>query len=142
MQTLLEEALLIAVVAHKGQKDKAGEPYIFHPLRLMFRVNSPEEKIVALLHDVVEDSNVTLTDLKRKGFGGEVIKAVSLLTHDKAVSYQDYVKKIKPNPLAKSIKVADLEDNMNITRLKIKTPDDEERLKKYQWAHQFLNTQT
>ena len=113
----LERAIEIAVSAHKGQKDKAGKPYILHPLRLMFKMNSEDEMIAAVLHDVVEDTAWTFEKLEAEGFNEEVIAAVKLLTHDKKVPYKKYIEAIKTNKIALRVKLADLEDNLDIKRI-------------------------
>ena len=113
----LENAMSIAVTAHKGQVDKAGKPYILHPLRLMFKMNSESEMIAAVLHDVVEDTDWTFEMLKAEGFGEEVLDALRLLTHDKKVPYKNYLEAIKTNKIALRVKIADLEDNLDIKRI-------------------------
>jgi (p)ppGpp synthase/HD superfamily hydrolase len=113
----LEQAIEIAVSAHKGQKDKADKPYILHPLRLMFKMDSENEMIVAVLHDIVEDTEWTFEKLISEGFNEEVINAVRLLTHDKKVPYKKYIEAIKTNKTALKVKLADLEDNMDIKRI-------------------------
>jgi (p)ppGpp synthase/HD superfamily hydrolase len=130
----LGEAILLAVRAHHGQKDKAGEPYILHPLRLMFRQNSEAARIAAVLHDVVEDTPVTLEQLRDAGFAEEIPDAVALLTHDPEDSYEDYVAKIKTNPIARAVKLADLEDNMRLERVAEPTERDWVRLQRYHRA--------
>ena len=113
----LENAISIAISAHQGQVDKAGKTYILHPLRLMFKMNSENEMIAAVLHDVVEDTNWTFEKLKVEGFGDEVLDALRLLTHDKKVPYKIYIEKIKSNRIALKVKLADLEDNLDIKRI-------------------------
>src|SRR5258708_6454925 len=103
---LLEKAILIAVKAHAGQKGKDGAPFILHPLRILAKMETEEERIVAVLHDVVEDTDVTFDDLATEGFSSKVIAALKLLTHEEGVSDEDYVKAIKPNRLARRIKAA------------------------------------
>lgn len=134
----LEKAIQIAVKHHEGQKDKGGKPYILHPLYVMSKVNTETEKIVAILHDVVEDSNYTTEDLINDGFSNEIIEALTLLTHNKSEDYFDYIYKIKQNKLAKTIKLEDLKHNLDITRLD--TLDDKtiENLKKYWQAYKIL----
>jgi (p)ppGpp synthase/HD superfamily hydrolase len=125
----LEKAIAIALQAHEGTVDKAGQPYILHPLQLMMQMDSDEARITAVLHDVVEDSDITLADLANSGFSAKVLDALALLTHNKeSVTYADYIAAIKGNPLAKKVKLADLEHNMNIRRLQ--TPLSEEDLKR------------
>ncbi len=107
----LQRAIEIAVEAHHGQKDKNGMPYILHPLRLMFQMKSDSEKMAAVLHDVVEDSDWTLEQLKSEGFNGDVIEAVNLLTRDDKDTYDEFVQKIASNPISKAVKIADITDN-------------------------------
>jgi (p)ppGpp synthase/HD superfamily hydrolase len=136
--TPLEKAIEIAVRAHAGQKGKDGSPYILHPLRVMTRARTDEERMAAVLHDVVEDSEVTLEDLREAGFPEEVLTVVRLLTHEEGVSYEDYVERLKPHPMARRIKLADLEDNSDIRRLSGIEERDLERLRKYHRAWQIL----
>lgn len=136
--TLLERAIEIALRAHAGQVGKDGSPYILHPLRLMSRMETDEERIVAVLHDVVEDSEVTFEDLRAIGFSETVLEALQLLTHDKSTPYEEYVERIKPHPLARKIKLADLEDNSNLRRLTHVEEKDLQRVKKYHRAWTIL----
>ena len=138
MQQLLEKAISIALTAHSGKLDKGGFAYILHPLRVMFAMETTEEKIVALLHDVVEDSTTTLQQLKIEKFSKRILSAVSLLTKDENQPYQEYIIAIKKNPLATKIKLADLKDNMNTRRLKNITDADKKRMKKYKAAYKLL----
>ena len=122
--------------AHKGQKDKAGRVYIFHPLAVSFGVKTKDAKIVALLHDVLEDSNYTIEDLN---FLTEKQKcSLDLLTHKKDESYFDYIEKIKSDDIAKQVKLSDLKHNSNLKRLKNITEEDLERVKKYKKAMEIL----
>ena len=132
--TSLEKAIKIALTAHQGQKDKAGAPYILHPLRLMQQMRDETEQIVAVLHDVTEDSRYTLEYLRKKGFSKKVIAALECLTKDDGEPYESYIDRVKLNPLAKKVKLADLEDNLNITRLSQINEEDIERLRKYHLA--------
>jgi len=136
--TLLEKAIEIALHAHAGQKGKDGSPYILHPLRIMTRMSTDEERMAAVLHDVVEDSDVTLEDLRNAGFPEGVLTAVKLLTHEEGVTYEDYVERLKTHPMARRIKLADLEDNSDIRRLSGIEERDLERLRKYHRAWQIL----
>ncbi len=140
MQQLFEKAISIATKAHAGQKDKAGAPYLLHVLRVMMSVEKMDEKIVALLHDVVEDSETTIEELANEGFSKNILRAVELLTKTENKSYQDYIQKIKKHKLAKVVKLADLKDNMNVSRLKTLTENDKLRIKKYRTAYKLLNT--
>ncbi|MES2708159.1 MAG: GTP pyrophosphokinase [Verrucomicrobiota bacterium] len=134
----LERALQIAVQAHAGQKDKAGAAYIFHPIRVMARCTAPGARIAALLHDVVEDTDITFEQLEAEGFSTEVMAAVRLMTHAPEVSYDDYITQIMANPIAVEVKIADLEDNSDIRRLTEITDKTADRLRKYLKAHQRL----
>ena len=135
-----KRAMEICFEAHKKQVDKSGIPYVFHPFHLAEQMTTEETIIVALLHDVVEDSDTTFEDLEKEGFDKSIIDAVKLLTHkDKSVKYEDYVRKIKENPIAKAVKLADLMHNSDITRLDVVTQKDLERRKKYLDAIKLLN---
>ncbi|MDU7496736.1 HD domain-containing protein [Sneathia sanguinegens] len=134
-----ELALKIATEAHKGQVDKAGVPYINHPLTVASLVDTEEEKIVALLHDTIEDTNITEQDLLNYGFSNKIVEAVKLLTHNKNVPYMDYVAKIKDNELARKVKIADLTHNSDLSRLKEITEKDKKRYEKYQKALLYLS---
>jgi (p)ppGpp synthase/HD superfamily hydrolase len=127
----LEHAIALATNAHKGQQDKNGSPYILHPLRLMTRMGSAIDKIVAVLHDVVEDTPVTIRDLKEKGFSSDVLDAVDCLTRRKDETYDAFIERCKANPIAMRVKIADLEDNMDIRRFDTLRAEDLERLNKY-----------
>ncbi len=135
---LIEKALLIALEAHKGQKDKAGAPYIFHPIRVALRCSTVEEKIVALLHDVVEDTSVTPEDLLSEGFSPEIVDAVLSVTKREGENYADFVARAKGNPIGRQVKLHDIQDNMDITRLPQLTRDDLPRLNKYLAAYRLL----
>ena len=130
----VEDAISIAAQAHKGQKDKAGAPYLLHPLRMMMRMNSETAMMAAVLHDVVEDTDWTLGRLHEAGFSVEVIKAVDCLTHREGESYEQFVERVRTNPIARQVKIADLEDNMNIRRIGQLGAKDLERLEKYHRA--------
>ena len=114
---MTKKALKLCFDIHKKQVDKSGLPYVFHPFHLAEQMETEETTIVALLHDVVEDSDLTLEDLRQMGFGDTVIAALALLTHDPAVEYMDYVRAIKDNPIARAVKLADLRHNSDLTRL-------------------------
>jgi (p)ppGpp synthase/HD superfamily hydrolase len=129
--SLLQGALEIAVTAHQGQTDRYGAPYILHPLRVMERVDTEIEKIVAILHDVVEDTKWTFDDLRREGFSDEIIQALDCLTKREGEAYEDFVNRSAGNSLARRVKLADLEDNMDIRRMPTVTAKDVERLAKY-----------
>ena len=134
----LDRAIELAKQHHEGQTDKAGKPYIEHPLRVMNQVESEEEKIVAVLHDIVEDTNISLNDLRNEGFSEEVVSAVECLTKQDGENYDSYIERISFNPLAVKIKLADLEDNRDLTRLPEVTDKDLERIEKYDKALEKL----
>lgn len=136
---LLEKAIGIAVDAHHGQKDRYGAPYILHPLRVMARVTTPIEKTVAVLHDVVEDTDWTFQDLKREGFSAQIIDALECVSKRPQEPYEQFVKRSAGNSLARRIKLADLEDNMDLRRLPAITAADLTRLKKYRNAWRVLS---
>lgn len=136
----LNTALAVAAEAHAGQFDRAGKPYVLHPLRLMWEMETETEMIVALLHDVVEDNEAwTLERLTAVGFSQEVVTAVDALSRRSDESYETFIERIRPNPLAVRVKLADLRDNMNPLRLEKLTERDLERLVKYHQAWQVLN---
>ena len=114
---LTKKALKISFKAHKDQVDKSGLPYVYHPFHLAEQMNDENSTCVALLHDVVEDTDISLDDLASDGFPAEVIEALTLMTHNDNVPYMDYVRKIKTNPIATKVKQADLEHNSDLTRL-------------------------
>ena len=134
----LDRAIELAKQHHEGQTDKAGKPYIEHPLRVMNQVESEEEKTVAVLHDIVEDTNISLNDLRNEGFSEEVVSAVECLTKQDGENYDSYIERISFNPLAVKIKLADLEDNSDLTRLPEVTDKDLERIEKYDKALEKL----
>lgn len=131
-------ALKLCFEAHKDQVDKSGMPYVFHPFHLAEQMKDEDTTIVALLHDVVEDTEYTIEDLREKGFGEKVIEAIRLMTHDPSVPYMEYVAQIKTNPIAKAVKLADLKHNSDTTRLETITPKDEKRAEKYREAIKLL----
>ncbi len=135
---LIETALHIALDAHCGQRDKAGEAYILHPLRLMHNMRSAHEKATALLHDVLEDSPHSRESLLEAGIPIPIVEAVQALTRNRGESYPDFIQRAKANPLARKVKIADIEDNINILRLTSLSSTDLERLKKYHTAWQVL----
>lgn len=131
---LIEIALSVALQAHAGQLDKGGNAYILHPLRLMQRAETLAEKVVALLHDVVEDSDYSFVDLREAGFPPIIVGAVEALTKNSNEKYEQFIERVKSNNIARKIKILDIIDNMDITRLSILSGKDFERLKKYQIA--------
>ena len=135
---MVVKAVQLATKAHEGQKDKGGQPYMLHPLRLMLHMSSDEARMVALLHDVLEDTEVTATDLREEGFPEEVILSVIALTKKENEEYDLYLKRVKENPLATKVKLADLKDNMDLSRIPEPDTKDYARVAKYQDAFQFL----
>ncbi len=130
------KALKVAFVAHNGQKDKAGKPYIFHPIKVSFGVKGFDAKIVALLHDVIEDSSIQAESLVF--LTKEQREALDLLTHNKSVPYFEYIRKIKGNRIAKAVKLSDLRHNSNLRRLKVVSENDRKRAEKYSKAIELL----
>jgi metal dependent phosphohydrolase, HD region len=137
---MIDIALAIARKAHAGQADKAGVDYIQHPLYVASQFKTEQEKAVALLHDVLEDSDITVADLLAYGLSNEVVTAVQTLTKKKGQSYQDYLEKVKSNNLARVVKLADLKHNSDLSRLKTVSNTDFERVKKYKNAIRYLST--
>ncbi|MEW6048784.1 MAG: HD domain-containing protein [Bacillota bacterium] len=137
-QALLDEALLLAVRAHRGQKDKGGAPYILHPLRVMLSLGEPSEMVAAVLHDAIEDGNVSAEQLRGKGFPEEVVRALDALTRRPGEDYGEYLVRVKANPLALRVKVADLRDNLDESRIPDRTEEDLRRWEKYRRALQEL----
>ena len=138
MTHVVETALAIALRAHKNAIDKAGQPYVLHPIRIMLKMTNDLEKATALLHDVIEDSDITADDLLTEGIPEVVVTAVLALTKQDFESYQDFVLRAKQNPLARKVKIADVEDNMNLLRISHLTEKDLARLAKYHAAWQLL----
>ena len=136
--TLTKKAMMIAFNAHKEQFDKTGLPYIFHPFHLAEQMTDENSICVALLHDVVEDTDITFEDLQKEGFTEEIIGSLKLLTHNSDVPYMEYVKLIKTNPTARLVKLADLKHNSDLTRLNEISEEDIKRYNKYQEAIKLL----
>lgn len=138
----LELAKQLAKVYHKGQVDKAGVDYFTgHISTVVNGVETNEEKTVAYLHDIIEDTKLTKEDLLHLGFSEKLVNAVVALTKDKKVKYEDYLKNVKNNKLAKVVKLSDLSNNMDLSRLNEITEVDEKRLEKYKKAFQYLSEQ-
>lgn len=130
----LEDAIALAVAAHRGQRDKASAPYILHPLRVMLRLEGEAERMAAVLHDVVEDTRYTLEHLREQGYPEPVLEALECLTRREGESYEAFIERLRPNALARRVKLADLEDNMDIRRLAAVGPKEAERLARYRAA--------
>ena len=138
-QSMFELALSIAKKAHEGQYDKAGVVYIKHPLFVASLVDTQEEKAVALLHDVLEDSSVTAEELLNAGLPETVVTAVQVLTKKKGQDYQQYLELVKSNPIARCVKLADLKHNSDLSRLATITEKDLERFEKHKKAIDYLS---
>ncbi len=135
---MLEKAIQIAVNAHKGQTDKAGQPYLLHLFRVMLSGKTEDEQICGVLHDIVEDTEYTFEDLKNEGFSDEVINALRCVTKQPNEDYNDFIDRISKNQLAIKVKLNDLKDNMDLSRLSEITEKDKQRLTKYQNAYNRL----
>lgn len=134
----LERAIEIAARAHAGQIDKGGGPYILHPLRLMLAVSGAHERMAAVLHDVVEDTSVSFEDLEREGFPADVIEAVRALTKLPGEKRPDAARRAAANPIARRVKLADVTDNMDLSRIANPTEKDFARLKEYEIVRAIL----
>lgn len=143
MTATLEDALILAADKHRGQRDKAGAPYILHPLRVMHSLGfdaTTEERIAAALHDVVEDSDVTLDELRRRGFSEAVVRAVDSLTK-RPEEEQDYfaaIRRAGADPIGRKVKIADLTDNLDLSRMKSPSERDHARIERYRKALEML----
>ena len=136
---MTKSALKLSFEAHKDQLDKSGMPYVYHPFHLAEQMNTEEEVAVALLHDVVEDTDFTLDDIRNMGFPETVVRALALMTHDDAVPYMDYVARIKSDPIARAVKLADLRHNSDLSRLDVVDEKAMSRVKKYAEAIKLLS---
>lgn len=130
----LERAIAIAAEAHAGQVDKAGEPYLLHPLRLMLQMETLAERIVAALHDVVEDSDWTIEDLRQEAFSEEILDAIESVTRRNGEAYGAFVARAGTNPIGRNVKLADLRDNSDLRRIPNPTERDLARVRKYERA--------
>lgn len=135
---LTKKAMKVCFQAHKDQVDKSGIPYVFHPVHLAEQMDSEETTIAALLHDVIEDTPYTLQDLREMGFPEPVLTAIRLMTHDDGTPYLTYVSRLKDDPIAKAVKLADLRHNSDTSRLDHIDERALERVKKYQEAIEIL----
>jgi len=134
----LEQAISIASLAHAGQLDKGGEPYILHPLRVMMKLKDRKHRIVAVLHDIIEDTDITDQDLLDYGLGHELVNHVLTLTRRKDENYDEYINRICYDELAMRVKLADLEDNMDLLRIENPTQKDYQRVAKYRITKEIL----
>jgi len=135
---MTKKAMKLCFEAHKDQVDKSGMPYVFHPFHLAEQMQNEKTTIVALLHDVIEDTDYTLEDLRSAGFDNEIIEALRLMTHDDSVPYMEYVNAIKSNPIASAVKLADLEHNSDLSRLDVIDEKALKRKEKYATAIALL----
>lgn len=136
---LREKAMQIAINVHREQVDKAGMPYINHPIRVERRCSRQEDRLVALLHDTIEDGDIASEYLLLVGFSQEVVDAVLSVSRKRGEDYFEFIQRCKANSIGRRVKICDLEDNMDITRLNQLTEKDIERLKKYHKAYKILN---
>lgn len=135
---MLSKAIIIVTEAHLGQVDKGGEAYILHPLRVMMSLKDYEHKIVAVLHDVLEDTSLSSEDLRLEGFSEKIIDALIHLTRRKNESYEEFIERVIKNPIATAVKLADIKDNMDLSRLENPKEEDYIRLEKYERAKKRL----
>lgn len=133
-----KKALKLCFEAHKNQVDKSGMPYVFHPFHLAEQMTDEKTTVVALLHDVIEDTDYTFDDLREIGFENDVVDALALLTHNNDTPYMEYVAKIKTNPIARAVKLADLQHNSDLTRLNVVDEKALKRKEKYAAAIKML----
>ena len=144
MKPTLDDAILLAIQTHHSQTDKYGQPYMLHPLRVMLRLKTRDERIVAVLHDVVEDTRhkphpITLADLRRMGYSKRIAAAIDGVTIREHETYDDFIHRAKTNALARRVKLADLADNMDPTRMPARlTLQDRRRTAKYRRAWEEL----
>lgn len=138
---LTKKAMCIAFEAHKDQVDKTGIPYIYHPMHLAEQMTDEPTTCAALLHDVVEDTDITFEQLEQEGFGDKILSALRLLTHDEHVPYMEYVREIKKDPIAKAVKLADLRHNSDLTRLDVVDEKARQRTEKYRQAMALLTAE-
>jgi (p)ppGpp synthase/HD superfamily hydrolase len=130
----LEDAILLAVKAHRGRKDEARAAYILHPLRVMLRLKTKDERVVAVLHDVIEDTKYTVEDLRKAGYSQKILQSLDYLTKRDGEEYKEFIKRVKHNPLARKVKIADVEDNLDLARIKKPKKRDFMRIEKYRRA--------
>ena len=137
----IEKAVEIAAKSHAGTKDRSGVPYLLHPLRVMMGVEGEAAQIVAVLHDVVEDTPVTLDEIRAEGFRDEIVEALALVTHGADQSYSEYVIALKSNPIARQVKLSDLRDNSTLDRVMLRPHNidwDTARIQRYVLSYQYL----
>ena len=137
---LIKKAMILSYEAHRGQYDKGGLPYIFHPFHLAEQMSTEETVVIALLHDVIEDTDWTIDDLEKEGFNEDILTALKLMTHNPAEPYMDYISRLSTCPVARQVKLADLYHNSDQTR--VENPDEKmlKRWEKYDRAIQLLKS--
>ena len=135
---MTKKAIKLMYEKHKNQIDKSGMPYVLHPLHVAESMKDEKTTVVALLHDIVEDTDITLTDLIKMQFPKEVVDAIGIMTHTSELSYYEYIERISSNPISTEVKLADLKHNMDLSRLNQITKEDLERLKKYKKSFDYL----
>jgi len=135
----LDAAIALACRVHAGQVDKSGKPYILHPLRLMLKFETLDEQVVSVLHDVVEDGAITFDELRMSGVSERAIHAIDCLSKRPGETYEAFIARIRPDELARKVKIEDIKDNLNLTRLTTLGPKDLERIAKYHRALQYLS---
>ena len=135
---LTKKAANVALRAHEGQMDRAGWPYVLHPVHVAEQMTSEDSCVVALLHDVLEDSDITIEELRAEGFTEKQLEAVQLMTRTEDMPYMEYVKRLSVNDIAREVKLGDLMHNMDRSRLSELTEKDEKRYQKYEDARKFL----
>ena len=135
---MTKKAIALMFEKHKNQVDKSGMPYVFHPFHVAEQMTDENTTIVALLHDIIEDTDVTFEDLRKNGFSDEVIEALTFLTHDPNINYYDYVERVGENDIARAVKIKDLEHNMDLSRIDNPTEKEYNRLEKYKKCHEYL----
>lgn len=140
MMPLFDKAVEIATKAHEGQTDKSGKPYIGHVMRVSLGCKTQKSKVIALLHDVIEDTPVTPEQLMADGIPADIVEAVLILSRRQGEEYEQYINRVAPHPLCREVKIADLEDNMDVRRLAEIGEADVKRLKKYHKAWKTLTS--
>lgn len=135
---IFERAIVIATICHAGIKDRGKLPYILHPINVMIGLKNKDEMIVGILHDVIEDTQVTFDDLRKLGFPEYIIEAIDSVTHREDEDYMDYIRRAKDNSIGKNVKKKDLGHNLDISRIRNPKPKDYERIEKYRRSLSFL----
>lgn len=135
---LTDKAAIICVNAHYGQRDKSGQPYFMHPMRVAMRCNTPQERITALLHDTIEDTDITPQQLLDAGFPEEIVEAVLSVTRRESESYSEFVERAKANAIGRQVKMHDIEDNLDALRLDRFDAAMAERYNRYLQAYHYL----